>query len=141
MLIITPHSARGTRTPRPMNERPAASRIAQPHCSVDTTMIGTRVLGSRCRQRRRKRVFPTATAASAYSLSFAVSIRFGIRRAYPGTLIALVPTITVETPGPSAHAIAIANTKRGNACRTSCVRMIVRSEEHTSELQSHHDLV
>src|SRR6059058_4278594 len=81
MLIITPHSARGTRTPSPMNDSPAASRIAQPHWRVETTMIGTSVFGSRCRQSRRRRVLPTEIAARAYSLSFALNIRFLISRA------------------------------------------------------------
>ena len=47
-----------------MKLSPAASRIAQPNCSVDWTKIGAQVLGSRCQRsmRQRRRADPDRAA-------------------------------------------------------------------------------
>src|SRR5262249_10584000 len=45
---MMPHSGVGGRTPRPMNDRPAALRIAQPRFSEAWTTIGGKQLGKMC---------------------------------------------------------------------------------------------
>src|SRR5262249_22467927 len=61
---MMPHSGVGGRTPRPMNDRPAALRIAQPMLSDTCTIMGGRMLGIRCTTRSRASLLPQSRAAS-----------------------------------------------------------------------------
>ena len=61
---MMPHSACGGRTPRPMNERPAAFRIAQPMLSDTWTIIGGSTFGKTWNARVRRLELPARRAAS-----------------------------------------------------------------------------
>ncbi len=62
---MMPHSGVGGRTPRPMKERPAALRIAQPRLSETCTIIGGSALGKMWSASTRMSELPESFAASA----------------------------------------------------------------------------
>ena len=61
---MIPHSGVGGRTPSPMNDRPAALRMAQPRLSETCTIIGGRQFGKRCTASTRAAPLPASRAAS-----------------------------------------------------------------------------
>ncbi len=61
---MIPHSGVGGVTPRPMKDRPAAFRIAQPRLSEICTAIAGRTLGSSKRSTTERWLSPQARAAS-----------------------------------------------------------------------------
>src|SRR5207247_6985662 len=66
---MMPHSGTGGRTPRPMNDRPAALRMAQPMLSESCTIIGGRQFGKMWNASTRAGPLPARRAASTYPAS------------------------------------------------------------------------
>ena len=95
--------------PKPINESPAALRIAEATPSVDCTMMGAILLGIMCLRIMRKSELPAALAASMNSILRIESTEPRTIRAYVGT--AEIPTAIIKFMrlGPKAATIAIAS--------------------------------